>query len=658
MTLEWQIPRNALLWLLLMLMAVTSLFIVSLPLWIILISAASIVLRWSVFQGRIAFPSPAIKVLFICFSVLGIYYSYRNLVSLEAMVTLLLCGFSLKLLESRAKRDCYLLVFVALLTAATALLFQQNIGWLLLVAAVFVVSLAALAAMHQSEIEHFDFAGLRSAMIVILQALPLMALLFLIFPRFSPLWSVPLAQHQGVTGISDELSPGSISSLAQDDALAFRVKFAGDVPPQNQLYWRGLILPAFDGEKWTRSEINIADANWSLGEEALQYTIIQEPTYQPWLFVLPVAASGEQTIRSTRDYRLEYDQPISQRIRYSVHSELGKVRDVTLDGDQYQRNTALPASGNVQARRLAGQLYGQSENTREYVLRVLNYFSTQPFYYTLNPPLLDKDRVDAFLFSTRKGFCGHYASAFTYLMRAAGVPARVVVGYQGGEFNPLNDTLLVYQFDAHAWAEVWMAGQGWVRVDPTAAVAPSRVERGLESAVDDEDSFLSAEIFSLRRHSDIAWVNQLRLRLNALDYAWSSWLLAYKGEQQQEFLQRLLGDVSALRLLMFMAGVAGLSLAVVLLQLFWRRQKNHQPLVVKYYLELCRVLERAGFPRQPGESAMNYAQRLANEPAINQSALNDASKAFEILSYQKTDKRQQKSLLEILRRSGTVVLRR
>lgn len=268
------------------------------------------------------------------------------------------------------------------------------------------------------------------------------------------------------------------------------------------------------------------------------------------------------------------------------------------------------------------------------VTAVLSRFRTGAFSYTLEPPLLPQvDSLDAFLFLTQRGFCEHYAAAFVYLMRAAGVPARVVAGYQGGEVNPVNRTVIVHQFDAHAWAEVWLQGQGWVRVDPTAAVSPDRIEWGLERAMAGEGGFLSNSPLSPLRYRSIAWVNTLRLRYDALTYRWQLMVVGFDREQQFRILNDWFDGISIRKFVFALLGAWVLVLVPVALSLLRGRRTHTLAAMDKYYLKFCARLARRGVVREPGETPDQFFARAALELPAQAPALTDITGLYQRLAY-------------------------
>ncbi len=616
---EQQIPRNALVWMIISLFALVAPHIGRLPLWVLGVYVFAAVWRIQVYRGRWSFPGWLVKLALTVTAAGGIILSFGSLLDLESMVALLLTACALKMIELASRKDAYVLIFLGYFVCITEFLFTQD---LLMVLYVFTVNLTllttALIALHQPGQHEFTRSGARQAMSMLGQAFPLMLVLFFLFPRIGPLWSVPLKTNLGKTGISDHVKPGDISRLSQSDEVAFRVQFDGQIPPRAELYWRGLVLSRLKDGAWTTLSyyrVPPAERRPAKMEELeapLSYSVIMEPTQQHWLFALRRAESSTAGVMQGSDYRLFSVVPLEDEYRYSVRSWTDAVLESELSEWRRETELELPGEDNPRSRALARELRAAAESDEAFVQTVLDKFYREPYVYTLEPPPLgDEDPMDRFLFDTRRGFCEHYAYAFVLLMRAAGVPARVVAGYQGGEINPVNQTVIVHQFDAHAWAEVWYPGRGWVRVDPTASVAPERVELGLEEAVREEGTFLAQSPLSPLRYRSINWINQIRLRYDALTYRWQSWVVSFDGERQLDLLSDWFGELSMRRFAIAFIGSWGAVLALVALSLLRQKETHRLSALDKVYLRFCDRLARLGLPRQQGEAPGRYAARVA-----------------------------------------------
>ncbi|NQX88370.1 MAG: DUF3488 domain-containing protein, partial [Halioglobus sp.] len=529
-----QIPRNALVWCIISLFAVVAPHAGRLPVWVLGIYILAVVWRLQVHRGRWSFPGNTLKIALTVSSFIGIFSSYGTLIGLEPTVALLLTAFAFKFIELSQRKDAYVLLFLGYFVCLTEFLFSQDLLITLYTLLCVAFLTSALVALHQPGQNEFQPRTLRVASIMLLQSLPLMLVLFFLFPRIGPLWSVPLTKQAGKTGMSDMMRPGDVASLSQSSEVAFRVKFDGAIPSRPKRYWRGLVFSRFEQGTWSAVAYYDVPAQDQrppsvvTSGRAMNYSVIMESTQQNWLYSLRYARSRTPGVMQSSDFRLFSPSPVEVETLYEVSTWPEAAVELQLSDWRRTLETTLPAQGNPATRELATALRASVASDRDYVDAVMDRFNREAYVYTLEPGRLQgSNTIDQFLFQTQRGFCEHYASAFVFMMRAAGVPARVVAGYQGGETNPVNKTVIVHQFDAHAWAEVWIEGRGWVRADPTAAVAPERIEMGLEQAVASEGSFLAAEPLSPLRYRNIPLLNQLRLRYDALTYRWQSWVVGF-----------------------------------------------------------------------------------------------------------------------------------
>lgn len=651
MKLIYQIPRNSLAWLLIAFAAVVAPHISRLPIWVSAATLICFIWRIQVHRGLWAFPPRWFKLILAASSMAGLFVGYGSLTGLEPMVALLIIGTSFKLLEMYQRRDALIVIYLAYLIAATQLLFSQTIasGAYLFVMVLLVST--GLIGLNQSEGYKHPIRSLRLTTVLLLQALPLMLVLFAVMPRLGALWSVPLQKHTATTGVSDSMSPGDFTQLAKSGKLAFRVSFKDTVPEPSQRYWRGLVFSRFDGRTWKQADPfdyqrdgevvrwqGDQPKSWeSLIEtqgKPINYSLVMEPTQQIWLYALATPVLQENGTGITRDFGLVSHRPVQKRTQFNLQSYLGYRTEVTLAPWRYQHETRLPSGYNPETLALARQWRRDASSDSAYIERVLNWFN-QKFSYTLSPPALGKHSVDDFLLSTQSGFCEHFASSFTVMMRAAGIPARVVVGYQGGELNPYQNYLLVHQFDAHAWTEVWLKGRGWVRFDPTAAVAPERIENSLEQLLNQEE-FLSDSPMALVRYRNIPWINTLRLQMDRINYAWHRWVLGYNTEIQTDFLRSLLGKVNPLRIALACLLCGGLVIAFVAFRLLVTTRKEPIDPVVKSYQRFCRKLGRLGFVRKKQETPNAFAERVIEKRPDLAEPVRSITVAFQNYLYHET----------------------
>jgi transglutaminase-like putative cysteine protease len=567
---------------------------------------------WRMIAAVKRWPLPSIwlRIPLTVTGFVSVLASYRQISGLDAGSALLLVMAAMKLLETRGQRDRAVMVFICYFLLFAAFLREQAIwsaGYL--IGGVIVTTAALYQTSRTGSVSSASHA-LKMSVRIVLQAVPLMLLLFVLFPRIpGPFWALPQGSGQGVTGLSDRLTPGDITALARSDEVAFRVRFDGATPPQSELYWRGPVMTHFDGRTWAPKKyasLPLTTPEPDDGARSFDYQITLEPHGQHWLLAMEVpvtwnAAQAELSSAFQLMSRKRVDQLMSYRGRSTPRGSIpGSDDPVAL-----RESRTLPPNGNPKTLEFARTLRSQSTGDRAYLDELLEYFRREAFYYTLTPAALGKNSIDEFLFSTRKGFCGHYASAFAVLARAAGIPARVVAGYQGAERNPLGDYWIVRQSDAHAWTEIWLEGR-WVRFDPTAAVAPERVELGFDDAID-----WSAETGRslVRRNSFIA---QLSLTWDAANAGWNQWVLSFGPTAQTSLLKAIgIDRPSTKHLIIIMTLSATLFLiGVSLVQRRYHRTAS-DPLG-KTYARLCARAGKTGRKRRASEGPQEYAAALAN----------------------------------------------
>lgn len=612
------LPRVSLMWLLIAQALVILPHLLHVPVWLIGLWLVCATWRVQVFRMRLPFPNSWLKAALMLGSGFAVYLSRGGLVGLDAAVALLITAFILKLLEVRTRRDALVLIFLGFFSVVTSYLFEDSLLAALYSLLPVTALLAALVGLQQTRFATQPLQTLKLASRLLAQAVPLMLLLFVLFPRLEPLWSLPQPKDKGITGLSSSMTPGDIAELGQSSVLAFRASFAGAIPVQSQLYWRALTLPNFDGRSWSVSErFERQPPQWQAQGDPVNYSIIMQPSSQPWLFSLDVGTSEQADIRLMSDFRLQRSTPVSRAYQYQVTSWPQALRQPQLNQRQQQEFLQLPLNGNPQTHAWAQTLRKQYPDDEALVTALLRHFNQQPYHYTLKPPLLGSDSVDEFLFSSLSGFCAHYAGAMVFTLRAAGIPARVVAGYQGGEINQTGQFVQVRQFDAHAWVEYWQRGQGWRSVDPTFQVAPERIERGLQDALQDEAELFQGDFLSPLRYQHIAWVNQLRMSWENLNHSWQTQILGYQRDRQQAWLKQWFGTVDwqALGLLLVLS--AGFIIAVIVLWMFkpWQRQTEPMQRLLSGFQ---RVLQRRGLPRRESEGLRDFYQRIQPQLSVEQ----------------------------------------
>lgn len=599
-----RLSRVQVLWLLLAALASIAPLLPHMPYW--LGGLASLILGWRglLWWQRRDLPPRWIMVLLAIAGIAGVFLGYGNLFGREPGVALLVLLLALKLMESKSRRDALSAIFLGYFLQL-ALFFdsQSPLVAVLTAGALVLITTALIMLGHDRQPWQ---SALRRAALMLAQAVPFMLVLFVLFPRIQgPLWGMPLDAYSGLSGLSETMAPGSISQLSLSGAIAFRAQFDTAPPPPQQLYWRGPVLTRFDGRSWMPGLPRYARSlPYAAAGRAVDYSVTLEPHNKTWLFALDLPGLVPAEGFASDDYQLLSRALIRNRVRYQMRSHPLLSAGVEEPLPRRLAALQLPREVNPRARSLAQDWRRAEPDAEALARRALAHFRSEDFVYTLSPPLLGEHSIDEFLFDTRRGFCEHYAAAFVFLMRAAEVPARVVTGYQGGEINPVDGYLIVRQSDAHAWAEIWVAGKGWTRIDPTAAIAPSRIERGIASAVPAGDPL------PLLVRVDLEWLRGLRFRWEALSNAWDQWVLGYNPERQRELLSRLGMHNPDWRSMSAALSVA--SGAIMLLLVGWtlRRHLARDP-VQRAWDGLSRKLTRVGLARQPWEGPLVYADRIA-----------------------------------------------
>ncbi|MET0983500.1 MAG: DUF3488 and transglutaminase-like domain-containing protein [Telluria sp.] len=593
-----------------------------LPAWVSALCLLTLLWRATItLQGK-RMPPPMLLLPLASLAMVGVSYTYQTLLGRDAGVAMLVLLVAFKMLEMHARRDLFVVVFLCFFLVLTNFFYEQGIGTALLMA----LSVLALLTAQMS----FQFSGavpplrqrfLMSARLLGLAA-PLAAALFFLFPRIEgPLWGMPGDADSARSGLSETMAPGTMALLARSGETAFRVRFDAVPPPQEQLYWRGPVLGDYDGRTWTRVGAAAGPAPGpaptpgqlalSVSGKPVGYEVTLEPSHGRWLFALemPQRLPGldSNMAQVSREFELTAAFPVEARLRYRMQSFVNyRLQAPGLPGGDAQW-LRLPADSNPRAL-MAGLSLRAEPDPRKRVVSVLNSFRRESYVYTLNPPLLGRDAVDEFLYGSRAGFCEHFAGSFVFLMRAAGVPARVVTGYQGGDLNPIDGYVTVRQSDAHAWAEVWLAQRGWVRVDPTAAVAPERVRRGLNEAIPPPAPFGLEGLGRLMRFDTDSnpWLAQMRYAVGAMNNGWNQWVLNYSRQRQQGLVESMQSSLLDWRM-----PVALVALATLLF--LWRtlRRRGEIDPIDALYSALCARLARMGLPRSADESPSVYASRIA-----------------------------------------------
>ncbi len=610
----------------------------NLPAWLAVGTAAALGLRAWLIRSQQQ-PSRGFLVFLVLVGTLGVVAQYRTVLGQNPGVALLVVMLALKQLETRARRDGLAIVLMCYFLVLTAFFYSQAIGQAAILVAIVVFTTATLAVLADSRMHPlrlFRLAGLMLA-----QATPFLLILFVLFPRVSgPLWGLPRDAYSALTGLSDSMSPGSIGKLSQSDAIAFRAKFDGPLPARDALYWRGPVLTLFDGTTWRPALFSVdRRLPYEPDDQVVRYEITLEPHNKLWLFALELPAELPPGSVLANDYQLLAREPVTQRQRYEMHSRTGQEAGANESSRTLRIATVLPPNRNPRTLALGRSWRARHTSDAAIVREAISFFRQQRLAYTLEPPLLGADSVDEFLFDTRQGFCEHFSGAFVFAMRAAGVPTRVVTGYQGGELNPVDGYLTVRQSDAHAWAEVWLQGRGWTRIDPTAASFPKRIEFNLAAAVPATDPLP----FLMR--ADLAWLRELRFRWDAVANTWNQRILGYNPQRQRDLLASLgmrspdWRQMTTALVLLCTPLLIGLT--------FWAlRQRRRIDPAQALWLRATNRLARRNLPRRPWEGPQDYAQRVAAVRPELSAAIREIADLYGRIRYGKVER----TLLDSLRK--------
>lgn len=552
-----------------------------------------------------ALPRASVRGFGAVIGLVAVWATFRTISGPEAGSALLVVMVALKLTETSTVRDCILLVYLGYFLILGEVLYSQEIVvavWMLpttwLLTAVFL-------AMSHPGVAFRPTAALRSSGRYLLLSVPLLVAMFVLFPRVpGPLWGAPAGGGDAVSGLGDSMDPGSIANLIQSDEVAFRVRvLEGRLPTPR--YWRGPTLHRFDGRSWEQSWVRYPEAGQFTPQgPVVRYEVTLEAHNRPWLFAIEMPLDVPRGAELRHDYGLVDPRLVRERRAYELRSSPGFIAGLDEAPRRLRWGLQLPVGGSPRARALVNGWRQDGATDLEVVQRALTMFREQPFVYTLRPPRIDREFVDSFLFDTRRGFCEHYASSFTFLMRAAGIPARIVTGYLGGEYNGLSGHWVVRQSDAHAWAEVWIAGRGWLRVDPTGAVAPERIEGRLEDVLPEGEGVPGEYL----RTFDV--LLQLRDSWDAIDTAWNRFFIGYNDDLQRDLMRRLgFDDADWQTLATILLVVVTLLLLALTGWLVWTHRAPPLDPARREWDRFCSDLARRGVSREAHEGPLDLALR-------------------------------------------------
>lgn len=624
-----QLTTQHLHWLLISLLTVALLHSVNLPPWITVAAVALGIWRYLLNRKQWALPKMHILIPVMLIICIGLLFSFGNNFGRDASISLFIIMTAMKLLETKTLRDYMLVISIAYFAVASIFIFNQSASTFLL--SLIPITLLTTTLIQISLLQTLPrIYSLKLAAKLLLQSAPLMLVLFVLFPRLpGPIWGITKDAYSGMTGLNDSIELGDVSNLIQNSSVAFRVQFDGAIPPRNMLYWRGPVLSQQQNNKWLAANDNSQAKQASLEPigAKINYTMTLEPHNRLWLLLLDMPTTIPKIATLNQAYSAIAKEPIRTRIRYQAVSSLQYILDKALDTSQSKIALDIDAESNPKSFKL-GRDWSHLP-PEEIISHALQMFNQQNFIYTLRPPRLSDSAIDDFLFNTKKGFCEHYATSFVYLMRAAEIPARVVTGYQGGEVNPNGNYLIVRQSDAHAWAEVWLKDKGWVRIDPTAAVAPERIELGIDQAVTEVDAL---PIFV---RPSAQWLKNAYFNWDNINNNWNQWVLGYDNQKQLDFLQKISGkDLSMTDIAIWMIAIMLMTM-LIMAGFILRKASGKLNPVQRAYAKHIKQLEKYGLFKHPSEGALDFAHRVANIIPDQATNILEIAKLYNALQYNK-----------------------
>ncbi|GGI81606.1 transglutaminase family protein [Legionella impletisoli] len=508
------------------------------PWWLSLFALAAISYRLAGSYWHYPVPPLWMRICIAMSALLILRWHYGGFLSSGFFIGVLVTFFWLKLIELHRKRDLRAIILISFYVIFTALITHTNL-WIFFY--VIIAVLANLSLLLKMQLPSAPLVRLsRKSLILLVTAIPVSILMFFVFPRIAtPMWLINLPP-MGQTAFHENMNPGSIASLQTDDRTAMRITFNDQDKAGVTIYWNGLALSHYDGITWSepnkKAFVYLPLELLSTKEEA-DYEILLEAHEKRWLFYMeePIAGWPKLKYSSNTGLTLLDFKPINQRFAYAVTSRPRLY--YPLNRLLLEQNLQLPRNSSPKLKDWAAQqMILANHNPLQLTQQILKYIKEKPFWYTLQPKPIGQDtyQLDRFWFDTREGYCEHYSSALAFIYRAAGIPARVILGYYGGEWNPVGKYLNVRQKDAHAWVEYWQNNIGWIRVDPTAAIPPHRIDPTIiEEQEPNQAFYMDWERYQL----ELPWLSRMKIMYESFKFFWERWLLFYNQERQQELIQ-------------------------------------------------------------------------------------------------------------------------
>ena len=633
----------------------------NLPLWCTALAGGVLIWRGWLAMGAKSLPGKWWLLTLLAVAITGTLITHRTILGRDAGVTLLVVLLTLKTLELRARRDAFVVFFLGFFCMLSNFFYSQSLltAFNMLIGLLGLLTVLVNAHMPVGKPPLMHAA--KTAGWMALLGAPIMLVLFLLFPRLAPLWGVPSDAMTGRSGLSSSMQVGTIASLALDDSVAMRIRFEGPPPRQQALYFRGPVLSDFDGREWRPPRNNLAMRYGVLPElavsgEPVSYEVTLEPTNRPWLFVMEAAEqspqiAGYQTAMQA-DLQWLVNRPITDIVRYKAqsfpaftHGPLKSVAGLAV-------LTELPAGLNPRTAALAREIRSDARyanaDSAQLTEVLMERLRTGGYSYTLEPGVYGQNTADEFWFDRKAGFCEHIASSFVILMRAMGVPARIVTGYQGGEQNSVDGFWVIRQSDAHAWAEVWQEGRGWMRVDPTSAVSPGRT--GAFQRLAAPQGVVAQALGTISPGFSV----QLRATWEAVNNAWNQWVLNYTQGKQLNLLKDIgFESPSWSDLSYVLIGIVVLAAFIGAAWTLWERVQ-HDP-----WLRLLgrarRNLAKAGIQSNAATSPRQLADRLEAAYGITKGGPTNALYDWLMqLEAQRYAARPEKGLQQLQKQFGTL----
>jgi len=635
---DTRIPRRPLLWLAAALLFTLPPMFGSLPSWVPLLFLIALAAKFWMEPKGYRLRSLVWKLVLVALILSLLFFSYGSLRGIEPGVSLIVMLTSVKILEAHTAREFHIMIMVAWVLCLCGFFLSQNLAIALCLLIAFTLLLVALIQFHRGSSFAF-WPPVRTAGKLLAQAGPLIILLFLFFPRLSTGLRFQIAPQRGASaGFSDRLSPGSVSSLANSSEVAFRAEFPdGKIPPLRAMYWRGAVMWHGEGLEWEAPKAQVALPSTSQGPphgQALRQWITIEPHDASWMFALDWPANPPAGAKLVPGNYLLSNQPIHKPRRYEVVS-YPEIPSNRLHSREREPLLQVPADTNPAVRALAQSWSAEKAEPRAIVNKALEFFRTQGFRYSLSPGEYRKNDLEEFLFHRRLGFCEHYAASFATLMRLAGIPARVVTGYLGGEYNEIGHFFLVRQADAHAWCEVWFPDSGWQRIDPTAVVAPDRVNLGFNSFLERRGGAGQLDSQSVLARNLARWpiFGRARLGWQTLSYAWDTRVLSFDGDEQESFFASI--GIAGQGPIFFIIGTLAVTIALLALYAGWThlRTRPRGDRVKIVYESFCRKTAKLGAPRDPSEGPLDFSRRATGLLPTESDRIRRIAKAYIALRY-------------------------